>query len=87
MLSLCGNMKILAVLLISFTLLFCTPKGPQTFSSPYVGKTKDELISSKGIAKTIKIFDKTEAYIYLHFVELFFYKTFLCIYFRICTRI
>lgn len=64
MLSLWGDMKILAILLISFTLLFCTPKGPQTFSSPFVGKTKSELISSKGQAKTIKIFDKSEAYIY-----------------------
>jgi len=57
-------MKILGILIISFSLIFCTPKGPQTYSSPYVGKTKSELIATKGIAKTIKIFDKTEAYIY-----------------------
>lgn len=64
MLSLWDNMKILVVLSISFMLLFCTPKGPQTYKSSYVGKTKNELIAAKGIAKTIKIFDKTEAYIY-----------------------
>jgi len=57
-------MKILGILIISFSLIFCTPKGPQTYISPYVGKTKSELIATKGIAKTIKIFDKTEAYIY-----------------------
>lgn len=57
-------MKQFVILSISFTLLFCTPKGPQTYNSPFVGKTKGELIAAKGIAKEIKIFDKSEAYIY-----------------------
>ncbi|MBW6482040.1 MAG: hypothetical protein K0B10_03165 [Vicingaceae bacterium] len=47
---------------LSFT--FCTPKGPQTFSSPFIGKTKAELISSKGSPTQIKIYDKSEIYIY-----------------------
>ena len=43
---------------------FCTPKGPQTFSSPFIGKTKAELILSKGSPTQIKIYDKSEVYIY-----------------------
>jgi len=51
--------------------LSCTPKGPQTFSSPYVGKTKQDLIAVKGIAKDIKIYGKTEVYIYKNREEYF----------------
>lgn len=57
-------MKKIPILLISFTLLFCTPKGPKTYKSNFVGKTKADLIAAKGVAKEIKIFDNVEAYIY-----------------------
>jgi hypothetical protein len=57
-------MKKFVAYFIPFFLLFCSPKGPQTFSSPFVGKTKNDLISIKGEAKEIKFFDKSEAYIY-----------------------
>lgn len=50
---------------ITLALLFaCTPKGPQTYNSPYLGKNKEELIITKGLAKEIRVFGNTEAYIY-----------------------
>ncbi len=49
---------------ISLTLPFCTPKGPKTYASSFVGKTKAELIAAKGAAKTIKVYDNAEAHIY-----------------------
>ena len=57
-------MRTLGVFIISLSFFFCSPRGPQTYDNPFIGKTKDDLISSKGIAKEIKIFDKAEAYIY-----------------------
>ena len=57
-------MKRFGLIFIITTFLFCTPKGPQTFNSPYIGKKKSDLIAIKGVAKQIKIFDKSEAYIY-----------------------
>jgi hypothetical protein len=57
-------MKTLWQLLIPFLIFSCTPKGPQTFSSPFIGKSKQELISSKGIPSEIKNFGDTYAYIY-----------------------
>ena len=57
-------MKQFFTLVLSLSLFFCTPKGPQTYSCPFVGKTKNDLIQSKGVAKEIKIFDNAEAYIY-----------------------
>ena len=57
-------MKRFVVVLFSLSLIFCSPKGPQTFDSPFIGKTKSDLISSKGIAKEIQIFDESEAHIY-----------------------
>ena len=57
-------MKLPGIFLISLCLCFCTPKGPQTFNSPFLGKTKKDLIAAKGIAKEIKVFDNAEAYIY-----------------------
>lgn len=42
----------------------CSPKGPQTYLSPYVGKHKNQLIAEKGIAKTIKVYPDYEIYIY-----------------------
>lgn len=58
-------MKWITILLFPICLIFCTPKGPQTFDSPFIGKTKTELIAAKGIAKRIKLFDKAEAHIYI----------------------
>ncbi len=58
-------MKFLNLLIFVSLLLYCSPpKGPQTFNSPMVGKTIKELISVKGVAKEIKVFDKNQAYIY-----------------------
>ena len=57
-------MKRVSLFLIFLPLLYCTPKGPQTFDSSYIGKTKSDLISARGIAKKIKVFDNSEAYIY-----------------------
>ena len=57
-------MKLVSLFLIFLSLLYCTPKGPQTFNSPFIGKTKSDLISNKGVAKKIKVFDNAEAYIY-----------------------
>ena len=57
-------MKIIILIFISATLLFCSPKGPVTYKSSFVGQSKAYLVSSKGIAKTVKVFDNSEAYIY-----------------------
>ena len=57
-------MKCFIVFFTLFTLLSCAPKGPKTYYSSFVGKTKSELILAKGNAKTIKVFDKSEAHIY-----------------------
>lgn len=57
-------MKCFTYLFFVFLLFSCSPKGPQTFSSPFIGKTKTDLILSKGSPKEIKIYDKTEVYIY-----------------------
>ena len=46
-------------------LTFCTPKGPQTFGSNFIGKTKTQLITAKGAANKIKVFDNSEAIIYI----------------------
>ena len=58
------NMKQIGVFIILSTLLFCTPKGPQTFNSSYIGKMKSDLIAIKGAPKEIRVFDNAEAYIY-----------------------
>jgi len=57
-------MKQCFAVIFALNLLFCTQKGPKTYLSPFIGKSKTDLIRAKGIAKEIKIFDKTEAYIY-----------------------
>lgn len=55
----------LAVLFILTTIIYsCTPKGPQTFDSPYVGKSREELILAKGVANEVKIYDNAEVFIY-----------------------
>ena len=60
-----------SIIIILVILLGCTPKGPQTFNSNFIGKTKTELISSKGSAHKIKIFDNSEVYIYTKREEYF----------------
>lgn len=64
-------MKQTLIVIFSLSLLFCSPKGPQDFDSPFIGKTKADLIFSKGPASKIKIFDKSEAYIYITKEEYF----------------
>jgi hypothetical protein len=68
-------MKQFIILIFSLSLLFCSPKGPQTFDNPFIGKTKNDLIYAKGPASNIKIFDKSEAYIYKVKEEYFGKKT------------
>ena len=58
-------MKKIIVIIISLTLLYCSPKGPVTYSSPFVGGTKAELFFAKGEAKRIKSFDDSKAFIYV----------------------
>ena len=57
-------MKIIYFILITYVICSCSPIGPITYSSPIVGKTKTQLISEKGVAKKIKLFENAEAYIY-----------------------
>tara|TARA_R110001592_G_scaffold339875_1_gene627795 strand:- start:98 stop:424 length:327 start_codon:yes stop_codon:yes gene_type:complete len=57
-------MKYFATFILFVFLLSCSPKGPQTYSSPFVGKHKNQLITEKGIAKTIKVYPDYEIYIY-----------------------
>lgn len=64
-------MKQLLVLLLTLPLLFCSPKGPVTYKSSFVGQSKAYLISSKGMAKTVKVFENSEAYIYIKKEEYF----------------
>lgn len=64
-------MKFLYFILIFVFVFGCSPKGPITYSSPLVGKTKTQLIKEKGVAKKIKIFDNAEAYIYTTVEEYF----------------
>jgi hypothetical protein len=52
-------------LLIIVLLVACSPEGPITYTSPLVGKTRAELIKEKGTAQKIKVFEKSEAYIYV----------------------
>lgn len=57
-------MKILPLISFIFLLFSCSPKGPQTYTSQLVGKTKNQLIAEKGVAKKIKIYKDSEIYIY-----------------------
>jgi hypothetical protein len=58
-------MKNLLILVFTLPLLFCSPKGPVTYKSSFVGQSKSYLINSKGLAKTVKVFDNSEAHIYI----------------------
>lgn len=57
-------MKHFCLILVVLFTFSCSPKGPITYSSPLVGKTKAQLIKEKGVAKKVKIFENSEAYIY-----------------------
>jgi len=46
-------------------MIACSPEGPVTYTSPLVGKTKAHLIIEKGSAQKIKVFENSEAYIYV----------------------
>lgn len=59
-----SNLKLIVTTYVSLILISCSPKGPKTHPSSFIGKTKGELVSVKGMAKTIKVFDKAEAHIY-----------------------
>lgn len=50
--------------ILSLTLIYCSPKGPQTFNSPLIGKTKATLIETKGNPTLIKKMDNSQVYIY-----------------------
>lgn len=58
------TMKTLVVAIILTVIFGCTPKGPQTFDNPMVGKTRAELIAAKGAANEVKIYDNAEVFIY-----------------------
>ena len=58
------DMKYLFIIVLSLFIFSCSPKGPQTYSSPFVGKSKNQLIKEKGIAKKIKVYSDYEIYIY-----------------------
>lgn len=58
------TMKMLVVAIILTVIFGCTPKGPQTFDNPMVGKTRSELIAAKGAANEVKIYDNAEVFIY-----------------------
>lgn len=64
-------MRMLLTLFFTLPLLFCSPKGPVTYKSSFVGKSKTTLIQAKGMAKTVKVFDNSEAYIYSEKEEFF----------------
>lgn len=68
-------MKFFYFLLITFLFFSCSPKGPITYSSPLVGKTKTQLIKEKGMAKKVKLFKNAEAYIYTTIEEYYGNKT------------
>lgn len=57
-------MKLAVLSILLFIIYSCTPKGPQTFDSPYIGKSREELIVAKGVANEIKIYDNSEVFIY-----------------------
>ena len=56
--------KWLFLSLFMISMICCTPKGPQTFTSPYIGKTKQELYQSMGKPTEIKKTEKAEIIIY-----------------------
>jgi hypothetical protein len=69
-------MKNLLILVFTLPLLFCSPKGPVTYKSSFVGQSKSYLISSKGPATTVKVFDNSEAHIYIEKEEYYGKETY-----------
>ncbi len=65
------SMKKVSFFFLITLLLACSPKGPQTFDNPYVGKTKSEIISTRGKPAEIKVYDDVEVYIYKRREECF----------------
>ena len=63
-----GNMRIRHVIylltIFVFALSSCQPKGPITFDSPFIGKSKNELVKVKGNPHKIQNFGSNIAYIY-----------------------
>lgn len=57
-------MKTAAASIFLLIIFSCTPKGPQTFDNPLVGKTRAELVATKGAANEVKIYDNAEVFIY-----------------------
>lgn len=57
-------MRAAALFILITIIISCTPKGPQTFKSPFVGKSREELIVAKGAANEVKIYDNAEVFIY-----------------------
>lgn len=57
--------RIIFILAISFGMLCCTPKGPQTFESTYIGKNEAYLLKMKGAPEHVKNFSDSKAYIYI----------------------
>jgi len=65
-------MKRLIFFLFPLVLIFCTPKGPITYKSNYVGKFRSDLVADKGKPKKVVVYpDSIEAYIYIKREEYF----------------
>jgi len=67
------NLKWIAILFLSLSLFFCTPKGPQTYKSAFVGKTKQDLML-KGLLKKLR-FLMAQKLIFILFVKSILAKT------------
>lgn len=61
----------LSLVLCILTLNSCRIKGPITYDNPFVGKTKEELVKSKGTPQKIKNFGSEVAYIYVRKEEFY----------------
>ncbi len=58
-------MRLFFFILIFVATIACSPEGPITYTSPLVGKSKVQLVKEKGTAQKIKVFENSEAYIYV----------------------
>lgn len=53
------------VFFLYITLIYaCSPKGPQTFDNPFVGKSKEAIIEARGNPTEVRVYDQTEICIY-----------------------
>jgi len=64
-------MKAAFSVLLVFSLFCCTPKGPQTFPSPYIGKTKTDIINAEGEPTEVRLYKGSEVYVYKKRKEFF----------------